>query len=553
MEDVVIRNARVVDGTGQPWFWGWVAVRGDRISGVGRGTPPAARRTIDAGGAVLAPGFIDIHTHSDDTILLYPEAESALLQGVTTHVGGNCGSSLAPAPARARERMMSRWKALGFLVQVSDRTADPHLLERLRPYLAGDGPVWETVGQFLDLVEQARPAINFGMFVGHGTVRLAVVGEEARAATPEELGEMERLVLQALDDGALGMSTGLIYAPGIHAPTEEIVALARAVASRGGIYASHIRGEGETLEEAVAEAIRVGREARVPVQISHHKATGEHNWGKTRGTLDMVDRARAEGVDVTLDQYPYTATSTGLTAFLPPWAHEGGMRALLERLADPEARRRMERDMREGLPGWTSPWRGVGFDRVLLVSVRGQPELNGLTVAEVARRRGVRDFDAVFDLLLEAEGAVHITRHALSEDDVRLVMRHPWVMVGSDGRATLLSGGREHPHPRSFGTFPRVLGHYCREQGVLRLEEAVRKMTGLPAWRLGWWDRGVIRPGAAADLTLFDPETVADTATFENPRQAPRGIRLVLVNGQVAVEDGRLTGVRAGRCLRRPR
>ncbi|MDI6894783.1 MAG: amidohydrolase family protein [Bacillota bacterium] len=378
---MVIYNARVVDGTGQPWFTGWVAVRGDRISGMGRGPAPRAHRTVDAGGLALSPGFIDIHTHTDGTILLYPEAESALLQGVTTHVGGNCGSSLAPVPAWARERMLPRWEALGFLVQVSDRRADPDLARRLAPYFTEQGPAWETVGQFLDLVGQARPGINFGMLVGHGTVRLAVVGEEARPPAAQELAGMESLVAQAVDEGALGMSTGLIYAPGIHAGTDEIVQLARAVASRGGIYTSHIRGEGETLEVAVSEAMQVGREAGVPVQISHHKATGEHNWGKVRGTLEMVDRARAEGVDVTLDQYPYTATSTGLTAFLPPWAHEGGVPALLGRLADSGVRQRLERDMREGLPGWTSPWRGVGFERVLLVSVRGQPELNGLTIA----------------------------------------------------------------------------------------------------------------------------------------------------------------------------
>ncbi|MDQ7794907.1 MAG: D-aminoacylase [bacterium] len=523
--DLVIANARVVDGGGNPWYRADVGVTQGRIAWIlppGSGAP--AGRAVEAGGRVLAPGFIDIHGHSDLSLFSFPLAPSKLLQGVTTEVGGNCGWSAGPLTPEMERQVRA---------------------EHPRPEDLPPG--FRTLGDHLASLEALGLAVNYGCHVGHGMLREAVMGSQDRAATGDELAAMAKLLEAALDDGALGLSSGLIYAPGCYAPPEELTALARVAYRRGRLYASHIRGEGPTLEQSVAEAINVGRQGSGPVQIAHHKASGRRHWGKVARSLALVDEVRDQGVDVTLDQYPYVASQTDLTAYLPAWAREGGTPALLDRLRDPAVRSRLLAELThlrgeaEELADWSL---------VVLAYVRGHREWEGRAVADIAGERGRPAPEVVLDLVLEEEGAVGVIHFGMDEADVRRVMAHPAVMVGSDGSALGPDPIWGKPHPRSYGTFARVLGRYVREERVLRLEEAVRKMTGMPAARLGLTDRGRVAPGCWADLVLLDPETIADTATFEDPCRHPTGIDLVLVNGVVAAEDGRPTGARPGKVLR---
>ncbi len=523
--ETIIRNARVIDGTGNPWYRANLGIGNGRILWV----VPAAiavegRLVIDAADAVLAPGFIDIHAHSDLSLFSFPLAESKLLQGVTTEVSGNCGWSAAPLSPEMEAEM---------------RAEHP----------APDDVPWgfRTLAEYLEAVEAHRPAINFACHVGHGAVRQVVMGTVGRPASPSELEAMSRLVEEALDAGAVGLSSGLIYSPGCYAPPEELEQLAAVAFRRGRLYASHIRGEGETLEQAVAEAIAVGHRVGGPVQIAHHKASGRPNWGKVRRTLAMVDEARARGVDVTLDQYPYVASSTDLTAYLPAWAREGGKQVMLGRLRDPESRARIRQELRQprGEAIEVADW-----SPVVLSFVRGKREWEGRSIRDIAEELGREPAEAVMDLLLEEDGVVGVVHFGMNEADVRSVMSHPAVMVGSDGSALAPDPAWGRPHPRSYGTFVRVLGRYVREEKVLTLEEAVRKMTGFPASRLGLAGRGRIAAGCWADLVLFDPATCAEGATFTDPCRYPQGIRLVMVNGRIAARDGQPTGERAGKVLR---
>ncbi len=523
--DLLIAGARVVDGTGNPWFRADVGVEAGRIAMV---APPggrhAARRRIDAADRVLSPGFIDIHGHSDLSLFSFPLAQSKLLQGVTTEVGGNCGWSAAPLNPDMEEQVRA---------------------EHPRPE---DVP-WglHSVDRYLTALGEHGIAVNYGCHVGHGTLREAVIGSVDRPANPFELATMGRMLEGALEAGAMGLSSGLIYAPGCYAPPSELEYLAAIAYRRGRLYASHIRGEGDTLEQAVAEAIAVGRRARGPVHIAHHKASGRPNWGKVARTLAMVDEARSQGIDVTLDQYPYTASSTDLSAYLPAWAREGGTRMLQQRLADPLVRPRIREEVRRPVAeaGETADW-----SLILLACVRGRREWEGRTVQEVAELTGTDPVDAVLDLVLAEGGTAQVVHFGMSEDDVRLVMRHPVVMIGSDGSSLAADPAWGKPHPRSYGTFVRVLGHYVREMKVLALEAAVHKLTGMPAARLGLDDRGRIAPGRMADLVLFDPEIIEATAGFADPCRHPLGVNLVVVNGVIAAEDGAPTGARPGKVLR---
>jgi N-acyl-D-amino-acid deacylase len=523
--DLLIAGVRVVDGAGNPWFRADVGVEGGRIAVVARpGKTYSARRTIDAADRILCPGFIDIHGHSDLSLFSFPLAPSKLLQGVTTEIGGNCGWSAAPASLD---------------MEIQARSEHPR---------ADDVP-WgfRSLEQYLAALERRGIAVNYGCHVGHGTLREAVLGSADRPATPHELAKMGDLLVEAMGEGAMGLSSGLIYAPGCYAPPSELEHLAAIAYRHGRLYASHIRGEGDTLEQAVDEAIAVGRRGKGPVQIAHHKASGRPNWGKVSRTLAMVDEARSQGVDVTLDQYPYTASSTDLTAYLPAWARAGGTRALQERLRDPSTRTRIREEVRRpvGDAAETADW-----SLIVLACVRGRREWEGRTVQEIAELTGTDPVDTVLDLVLAEGGTVQVVHFGMTEDDVRLVMRHPAVMVGSDGSSLAPDPGWGKPHPRSYGTFAHVLGYYVRETSVLTLEAAVHKLTGMPAARLALVDRGRVAPGCWADLVLFDPDTIEATASFADPCRHPRGVHLVVVNGVVAAEDGIPTGARPGKVLR---
>ena len=502
--DILIRGGTVVDGTGSARFLGDVAVRGDRIARVSRTPidPRSARTVIEAAGRIVAPGFIDMHTHLDPLLRL-PAAESHVRQGVTLALGGPDGGGPLP----------------------------------LRPYL--------------DSAARAGLGMNVAFLVGHNAIRERVMGLENRAPTPAELARMEALVADGMNDGAFGLSTGLRYIPGFYSKTDEVVALARVAAARGGIYTSHLREEGLGLFEGVAEAITIGREAHIPVVLTHHKAIGRQMWGQSVRTLAMVDSARQAGVDVMIDQYPYTASQTSLSVLIPPWALANGDSALARRMKDPVLRDSIVR----GVIAFLLNDRGGGdIRRVQFGRVTWKPELEGKTLYDWAVMRGIPPTpEAAAPLVVEGElnGGASMIYHVIDEGDVRRIMAHPQTMIASDGRLT--QPGEGQPHPRAYGTFPRVLGRYVRDLGVLTLEEGVHKMTGMPAARLGLADYGVVREGAMADLVIFDAATIADQATFTAPHQYPVGIGDVLVNGVRVVADGAMTGARPGRVRRKAR
>ena len=522
-----IEGATVVDGTGRPGARADVGIRDEIIVAVGDLSRERAGNQLHAAGKVLTPGFIDMHSHSDWRLWGNRRAEYKIRQGVTTEVVGNCGFSPAPASAEFLEEL--RTFAL-FVARGMDFS-------------------WRSVGDWLEAFDRDGTALNVVQLVGHGTLRIAAMGFARRAPTAAELGHMRRLMADAMDEGAWGLSTGLVYAPGSYAATDEIVEVARMAARFRGFYASHIRGEGATLLAAVREAIQVGREAELPVQISHIKAAGQPHWGRVADALALIDEARAEGLDVMADVYPYTASSTTLRTALPDWALEGGVPSMLERLRDPGARARIRAEMEA--PGGQSLLDRVGWDNVMISYCAHRKDAEGKRVSEIAAARGLDPIDAVFELLGEG-GAAYMILFQLDEADLRRALVHPQVMIGSDGSALApygeLSAGK--PHPRSYGTFPRVLGPYAREHRLLSLPQAVHKMTGLPARRLGLKDRGEVRPGARADLVVLDPRRVADQATYDDPHRYPVGIEHVLVNGRFVIKDGEHTGSLPGRVLR---
>jgi N-acyl-D-amino-acid deacylase len=529
MYTFLIRGAEVFDGAGGPSVQADVAISDDRIAAVGRDLPGSAERTVDAGGLALAPGFIDIHSHTDLSVFARPLAESKVRQGVTTEVVGNCGIGAFPI---GRERT-------GLLTDY---------LRMHGTRLPSEGVSWTDFSSYADRVGRLGLGLNLAPLVAHGTLRIAAMGAEDRAPAAADLAHMHALLEAALRQGAWGMSTGLIYPPGSFAATEEIVALAKVLARSGAVYTSHIRGEGDTLLTALAEAVQVGKESGVRVQVSHLKALGRRNWGRGREALALLDAARRDGVDVAADQYPYEATSTALSALVPSWAHAGGVGALLKRLAGPEERGRLSAEIARALGD-----RG-GAEAVKVAHV-GSPcnaSLSGKSLAEVAAQWNAPPEAAVIRLLLEERAEVGAVYFSLSAEDVAAIMASDQVAVGSDGLGLSAAEDRDQAtHPRSYGTFPRVLGRYVREQRLLSLPLAVYKMTGLPARRLGFRDRGGIRPGCAADLTLFDPATIRDRAEFQDPHAYCAGVEHVFVNGRLVVRDGQPTGEASGRVLRR--
>ncbi len=524
--DLLIEGATVLDGTGAPAFVAGVAVKGDAIAAVGEVSASQAAKVVDARGLHVCPGFVDMHSHSDGGILVYPSAESRARQGITTEITGNCGSSAAPLLGAAVEEARR------------DGAADSLTVD------------WSDVASYFTRLERARFAVNQALLVGQGTLRTGIVGAADRPATPEEMSTMARTLEAALDQGAVGLSTGLEYTPGRYTPTDEIVALARVAARRGGFYASHIRNEERQLLEAVDEAIRIGRRAGVRVQVSHVKASGRGNWGKQVSSLALIESARRDGVEVLGDAYPYTAYSTGLTVTFPSWALDGGREATLKRLRGSERERiRVAVDdyIRNADPG--------DYDLVVIASVATEANRRfvGKNLAEVAAAWRVDPSEALVRLVDEEGTDVSYVGHGMSPENVERVLGHPLVMIGSDGHALAPVGRalQTRPHPRSYGCYPRVLGHYARDRKVFDLETAVRKSTSMPADQAGLSDRGRIARGKKADLVVFDASKIADVATFERPQEFPVGISHVLVNGVFVVEGGAATAARPGRVLRK--
>jgi N-acyl-D-amino-acid deacylase len=525
--DLLISGGRVVDGTGAPWARADVCVVGDRIAAVGKLGSVEARRRIDASGLVVAPGFIDMLGQSEYNVLVDNRAASKITQGITTEITGE-GSSAAPINARMVEEAKAVWDHYGVR------------------------PDWTTLEGYFRAFERARPAINLGTFVGAGGVRDLVIGKDNRPATAEELGAMEAAVAQAMEDGAFGVSTSLQYVPDRFASTEEIVALARVAARYGGRYITHQRSEEDDIDQSLDEVFRIAREARLPVEIYHLKTSGRRNWGRMPAVLKRLERAREEGIDVSADQYPYTASANALDASLPLWAREGGHEKLIARLQDPATRARVRKDFLAE----TADWADGGPSRILVTSVLdpGLKKYEGKTIEEIAREQGKDPLDALIDLVIADRANVGRITFSMSEDDVRAALAHPLVSMGTDYGAVAEDGifSKEKSHPRAWGSTARILGKYVREDKVLRLEEAIRKMTSLPASRMGLSDRGLVRPGMIADLVLFDPGTVRDRSTFADPMHYSEGIPYVAVAGQLVVDGGRITEARPGRVLRGP-
>lgn len=515
--DIVIRGGTIVDGTGKPGVRHDLGIKGPRIAAIGNLSESSARRVINATNRIVCPGFIDMHTHSDSTLLQDGLAQSAVRQGATTHVVGNCGSSPAPvgAPVETYGHRIS------------------------------------TYGDYLQALKQSGTTINICGLVGHNSIRRAVMGDQNRKPTPVELRRMQDHIDEAMRSGATGMSTGLVSPPGTYTETPEIVALAQVVARHRGLYASHIRGEASTLLTAVREAIQVGDEAGLPVQISHHKAAGRDNWGTTLKTLPLIEAANQKKHPVRVDVYPYHAGSAGMAQLVPPWAHEGGRGAMLARLKDPVQRRRIARDMVRGTDNWPNFFK-LEWDDIQIATV-GTPANRkwiGKRIADVARSRKCAGVEACIDLLIEGNGRARMINFIMDEREVQRVLKHPLSMIGSDGRAVSADTAQGMPHPRYYGCFPRVLGRYCRQMKLFSLETAIHKMTAMPAAQLGLPDRGTIQVGHAADIVVFDFKTVIDKATFQAPHQYPEGIETVVVNGRPVILQGEHTELRPGLVLR---
>ena len=526
--DLLIVNAHIVDGSGSAWYEGSVAIKDGKIADIGRIGSVTAKRTIDVKGMVVAPGFIDLHSHSDFTLLADGKAESKIRQGVTTEILGehwSAGPVLGPAAPELDKELAS------------------YALQR----------TWNTLGEYFSTLQKHGMAVNIASYVGSGQVRMDVMGNVNRPPTAAELEHMKTLVDQAMREGAIGLSAGLIYPPNSFATTEELIELAKVAAKYGGIYTSHIRDEADHETEAIREAIEIGEKAGLPVHILHIKVAGQQNWGKMADVVALIQAARDHGLDITADQYPYIAGMTGLQMTLPPKYLEGTHQQVIERLRDPKAREEVRRLIETGVPGWENHVQGTGgWHGVMVAAVQNSAnkQYEGRRMDEVARRMGKDPVDALCALLASEDTFPFAIYFAMSEGDVRSAMQQPWVGFGSDGVAVnpeMTFMGR--PHPRFYGTFPRVLGAYVREQKVLSLPDAVRKMTSLPAQIVGLTERGLLRPGMAADITVFDPEKVKDTATFEDPSQYPAGIPYVIVNGVVVIDEEKHSGALPGRVL----
>ena len=529
--DVVIRNGHVIDGTGSPWYAADIGIRAGKIASIGRLADAPARRTIDARGMVVAPGFIDMLGQSEMTILVNPHLPSKIFQGITTEVTGE-GSSIAP---------------LNDAILKADRVTWEHY---------GVQPTWRTFRDYFARLRKQGIGINLASYVGATQVRRMVLGDEDRAPAAEELERMKALVRDAMREGAVGLSTSLQYAPAPYAKTGELIALAAEAAKLGGTYASHIRDEGDAIMPALDEAFRIGKEANIPVEIWHLKAAGKANWGRMPQIVAHIEAARKSGLDVAADTYGYPAAFNTFSAVIPPWAHDGGDKKLIERLKDPVMRARIRKQMETPSSEWNNEWQQVkGPESFILSAVQNAKlmPLQGKSIAEIAKLWNKDPIDTVFDILIQDEAFTMVGMFIMDEPDVALAIRQPWVSICNDSQGSALDGvlGREHPHPRAFGTFPRILRKYVREEKLLTLEDAIRKFSSLPAQRMRFADRGVLKAGMWADVVVFDPETVRDLATFDQPNQLSEGMRFVLVNGVPVIEEGKMTNALPGKVLTR--
>jgi dihydroorotase/N-acyl-D-amino-acid deacylase len=530
--DLIIRNGHIIDGTGSPWYSGDIGIRDGRIAAIGFLGAAQAKRTIDAHGMVVAPGFIDMLGQSELTILVNPHLPSKIFQGITTEITGE-GGSVAP---------------LNDAIIKADKLSYDHL--KLTPD-------WRTLRQYFARLEKQGMGINLATYVGATQVRRMVLGDDKIQPTTAQLEQMKSLVRDAMRDGAVGVSTSLQYAPAPYATTEELIALAGEASKFGGIYATHMRSEGSAITAAIDEAVRIGREAHIPVEIWHLKAAGKPQWGWMPRIVAQIEKARASGVDVGANTYAYPAWFNSFSAFIPPWAHDGGDAKMIERLKDPAMRARIRKEMETPSDDWDNEWQEIAGPEAILISVVQNPQLlplQGKTIAEIAKLWNKDAFDTIFDLLIQDNAFTQVAVFGMSEPDVALALQQPWVSVDNDSQGTAPDGllGQEHPHPRAYGTFPRILRKYVREEHKLKLEDAIRKFSSLPAERMRLAERGVLKAGMWADVVIFDPQTVTDRATFENPNQLSEGMQYVLVNGVPVIDGGKPTNALPGKVLRGP-
>jgi N-acyl-D-aspartate/D-glutamate deacylase len=528
--DLVITNGHIVDGTGSPWYSGDVGIRNGHIAAIGNLSAAARKRTVDAKGRVVAPGFVDMLGQSEITILVDPRLPSKIYQGITTEITGE-GGSAAP---------------LNDAIIAADRPTYEHYKI---------DPDWRTFRQYFSRLEKQGMGINLASYVGATQVRRMVLGDADMQPTADQLERMKGLVREAMRDGAVGVSTSLMYAPAPYAKTEEIIALASEASKFGGIYATHMRNESDSVLEAIDEAVRIGREADIPVEIWHFKVAGKANFGRMPELVARINQARAVGVDVEADTYAYTAWDNSMSAFIPAWAHDGGNAKLIERLKDPTTRARIRKDMETPSKDWDNEWDEINGPQDVIISVVQNPALRkfqGKRLSEIAKSMGEDPMDALFDLLIEDEAFTDCAVFGMSEPDVALALQQSWVSVDNDASGASPDGilGEEHPHPRAYGTFPRILRKYVREEKKLTLEEAIRKFSALPAQRMRLTDRGVLKQGMWADVVVFDPETVRDLATFDDPNRLSEGMEYVLINGVPVIENGKMTGALPGKVLR---
>jgi N-acyl-D-amino-acid deacylase len=528
--DLVITNGHIVDGTGSPWYSGDIGIREGHIAAIGNLSSAVRTRTIDAKGKVVAPGFIDMLGQSEMTILVDPRLPSKIYQGITTEITGE-GGSAAP---------------LNDAIVAADRAGYEHYKIN---------PDWRTFRQYFARLEKQGMGINLASFVGATQVRRMVLGDADVQPTPAQLEKMTALVRDAMRDGTVGVSTALMYAPAPYAKTEELIALASEASKFNGIYATHMRNESDSALESIDEALRIGREAHIPVELWHFKIAGKANFGKMPELIARVNKARAEGVDVEADTYAYTAWFNSMSAFIPAWAHDGGDAKLIERLKDPVARARIRREMATPSKDWDNEWDEISGPQDVMIGVVQNPELKkfqGKRLSEIAKTLNEDPMDALFDILIQDRAFTSCAVFGMSEPDVALALQQPWVSIDNDASGASPEGllGEEHPHPRAYGTFPRILRKYVREEKKLTLEDAIRKFSALPAQRMLLTDRGVLKQGMWADVVVFDPETVRDLATYDDPNRLSDGMQYVLVNGVPVIENGKMTGALPGKVLR---
>ncbi|HXT87208.1 MAG TPA: D-aminoacylase [Verrucomicrobiae bacterium] len=530
--NIIIRNGHIIDGTGSPWYSGDIAIRDGRIAAIGDLSRAHAKQTIDAAGRVVAPGFIDMLGQSETTILVDPHVPSKIFQGITTEITGE-GDTVAPQNDSTLANLNTECRHYGI-------TCD-----------------WRTFTEYFARVQKQGMGINLGTYVGATQVRRVVIGENDVQATPAQLDQMKSLVAEAMREGAMGLSSALEYPPAPYASTDELIALASVASQYGGIYATHMRNEGDGEMEALAETARIAREAHIPVEIFHLKTAGKPNWGKMPQVVAFIDKARSEGLDIEADTYAYTAWANGMSAFIPPWAHDGGNEKLIERLRNPQMRARIRKEMLTPSKSWDNEWQEIaGPEGVLLCELHNPvlAQFEGKTLADVAKAWKEDPIDALFDLLIKDDGNVGVADFGMSEPDIELALKQPWVSIDNDSSGESPAGvfAKFHPHPRTYGTFPRILRKYVREDHLLTLPDAIRKFSALPAQREHLADRGVLKKGMWADVVVFDPAKVRDLATYANPQQLSVGMDYVLVNGVPVISDGKMTNALPGKVIYGP-